>query len=101
MIRRDHFDALGGFDPTIAYYQDVDFWMRGIRKFGHVFVDRPILQYRTGASSRTQDLNGDWTPVQASYRIIHQKYRVEHGLLEYALLKLLSYRLPPVSASVS
>jgi GT2 family glycosyltransferase len=101
MIRRDRFEALGGFDPAILYYEDVDFWMRAIRKWGHVFVDRPILHYRTGASSLIHDLKGDWTPVQDAYRIIHRKYRSEHGLLEYACLKLLSFHLPSVSVSAS
>jgi len=99
MIRRQCFDALGGFDPDILYYEDVDFWMRAIRKFGHVFVDRPILQYRTGRSSLIHDLQGNWQPVADAYGIIHRKYRTEHGLLEYAVLKVLSLTLASVSPS--
>jgi hypothetical protein len=73
--------------------------MRAIRKFGHVFVDQPILEHRTGASALIHDLNGDWTPVQALYQQIQRKYRTEHGLLKYTALKLFSRLLPPVAPS--
>jgi GT2 family glycosyltransferase len=99
IIRRECFDALGGFDPALHVYEDVDFWMRAIRKFGHVFVDQPILEYRTGASSLIHDLNGDWAPVRECYRLIQHKYRAEHGALEYAVLHLFSRLLPSVAPS--
>lgn len=97
LIRRECIEPLGGFDPTIQVYEDVDFWMRGIRKFGHIFLDRPILEYRTGASSLMHDLQGDWHPVADSYKIIHSKYKAEHGMFEYAALKLLSFSIPTVA----
>lgn len=96
MIRRELFQSLGGYDPNIAYYEDVDFWMRAIREFGHVYVDRPILNYRVGASSLIHDLKDDWTPVKQSYQIIHSKYKQQHGFIEYAFLKALSLTLPSV-----
>jgi glycosyltransferase involved in cell wall biosynthesis len=102
MVRRECFEALGGYDPSIAYYEDVEFWMRGMRRYGFIYADRPILEYRTGAPSLMHDLANDWKPVEDSYRIIHGKYKAEHGILEYALLKLLSMRLRnPVDAVVA
>ncbi len=95
MIRRSCFNTLGGFDPTLRVYEDVDFWMRAIRTFGHMFVDCPILQYRTGASSLIHDLHGDWTPVRECYEQIQRKYRAEHGWWEYAALNLYARLLPP------
>ncbi len=97
MIRRRYFEALGGYDPTIVYYQDVDFWMRCIRRYGYVFVDQPILQYRTGADSRIHNLQENWKPVEDSYAVIHRKYRAHHGLFEYAALQFYSRFLPAVS----
>ena len=97
MLRRDCFESLGGFNVEIPLYEDVDFWMRAIRRHGFVFVDRPILEYRTGAPSLIHDLNGDWDAIGGSYRIIHDRYRESHGTMEYAALKLLSFALPHVS----
>lgn len=87
LIRREHIEPLGGFDPDIPLYEDVDFYMRGIRRFGHVYLSRPVLHYRTGAPSLIHDLQGDMTRVQESYAIIHRKYRERHGWLEYRLLQ--------------
>jgi glycosyltransferase involved in cell wall biosynthesis len=97
MIRRSCFGALRGFDPELQVYEDVDFWMRAFRTFNHVFVDRPVLEYRTGASSLSHDLGGDWGPVRACYHRIHHKYRAEHGVWEYAMLNLYARFLPPVA----
>lgn len=94
MMRRDCALSLGGYDPSIPVYEDVDFHMRGIRRRGHVFVDHPVLHYRTGAPSLIHDLRGDATPVHDSYRIIHRKYRSEHGEPEYRALQIASKLLP-------
>ena len=96
MIRRELFEQLGGYDPQIAYYEDVEFWMRAIRQFGHVYLDRPILHYRVGAPSLIHDLKEDWNPVVESYKIIHKKYKAERGMPEYAMLKLMSLKIPSV-----
>ena len=96
MIRRSCFGALNGFDSELPLYEDVDFWMRAIRTFNHVFVNCPVLEYRTGASS-IHDLGGDWSPVRACYQRIQHKYRAEHGVWEYAALNLYARFLPPVA----
>ncbi|MCY1034066.1 glycosyltransferase family 2 protein [Corallococcus sp. BB11-1] len=92
MVRRDHFQPLGGFDPNIPVYEDVDFYMRGIRRYGHVYVDRPILNYRVGRPSLMHDLGKKGEKVEKSVAesnaIIHNKYRREYGELEYRLLQL-------------
>ena len=94
MQRRECALALGGYDPSIPVYEDVEFHMRAIRRFGHLFVDHPVLHYRTGAPSLIHDLKGDTGPIQASYQIIHRKYREEHGPAEYLALKIASKLLP-------
>lgn len=94
MIRREHIAALGGFNPDIPVYEDVDFYLRAIRRFGHVYVSRPILHYRTGKPSLMHNLGKDDTKVKESYRIIHRTYREAHGRLEYAALQLLTRVLP-------
>jgi glycosyltransferase involved in cell wall biosynthesis len=94
MVRVSCARELGGYDSQIPLYEDVEFHMRGIRRYGHVFVDVPVLHYRTGAPSLINDLKGDKKPIADSYRIIHQKYRQEHGMPEYVSMKLASYLLP-------
>lgn len=94
MMRRDCALALGGYDASIPVYEDVDFHMRGIRRWGHVFVDHPVLNYRTGAPSLIHNLKGDKTPVRRSYEAIHRKYRQTYGEAEYRALQIVSKLLP-------
>ncbi len=94
MIRRECFEPLGGFNDAIPVYEDVDFYMRGMRRYGHVYVDRPVLHYRTGAPSLMHNLGKDNTRVEQSYQMIHQRYRQEHGRFEYRLLWFLTKTLP-------
>lgn len=94
MIRRELFSALGGYDASIPVYEDVDFYMRAIRRYHHVYVPRPVLHYRTGAPSLMTDLNGDNAQVESSYAIIYRKYEAEHGALEFNGLKLFAKALP-------
>ena len=94
MIRRDAAVALGGYDASLAVYEDVDFFTRGIRRFGPVFVDTPVLRYSTGLTSIIHDLHGDSTPVAESNAQGHAKYRTEHGILDYRALQVVSKLLP-------
>ncbi len=94
MMRTSCARELGGYDGAIPVYEDVEFHTRGIRRFGHVFVDHPVLHYRTGAPSLIHDLKGDTGPIRSSYAIIHRKYRQAHGELEYRALQLVSKLLP-------
>lgn len=94
MIRREHFLTLGGHDPSIPVYEDVEFYLRAIRRFGHVYVNRPILHYRTGAPSLMTDLKGDNARVRDSYAIMYRKYKEEHGRLEFEALKVFAKVLP-------
>jgi glycosyltransferase involved in cell wall biosynthesis len=94
MIRKDAAVRIGGYDPEIPVYEDVDFFNRGIRQFGHVFVDSPVLQYGTGKQSVIHDLHEDGTLVHESYVLMHRHYRERHGTLEYRALQVLSKVLP-------
>lgn len=94
MMRRTCAVALGGYDAAIPVYEDVEFHMRGIRRWGHVFVDHPVLHYRTGAPSLIHNLQGDQDPVRRSYEIIHRKYKEAYGLADYRALQVASKLLP-------
>jgi CelD/BcsL family acetyltransferase involved in cellulose biosynthesis/glycosyltransferase involved in cell wall biosynthesis len=94
VIRRAHIEDLGGYDASIPLYEDVEFYTRAIRKFGHVFVDCPMLYRRTGEPSLTNDLKGNNAPIADTYKIMYQKYKHEHGLFEYSMLRVLARILP-------
>ncbi len=94
MVRRDVAVRLGGYDPEIMVYEDVDFFNRAIRQFGHVFVDAPVLRYSTGRSSLIHDLHEDTTLVHDSHVLMHRNYRQRHGTFEYRALQLVSKLLP-------
>jgi glycosyltransferase involved in cell wall biosynthesis len=53
MFRRSLWDAVGGFDPTLPAYEDMDFWLKaiaiGLR--GEV-LEEPLLFYRARRNSR-------------------------------------------------
>ena len=93
MIRRECFAPLGGYDPSIPVYEDVEFYMRAIRQYGHVFVDIPVLHYRTGAPSLMFNLS-DQQPVVDSYKIMHEKYLRARGPVEFYGLKAWAKVLP-------
>lgn len=87
MIRREHVAALGGYDEQMPLVEDVDFYMRAIRRFGHVYLDRPVLHYRTGAPSLMNNANSDADPVLESYRSIYRRYKARYGAFEFLALK--------------
>jgi hypothetical protein len=103
MMRRTAAVALGGYDPEIDVFEDVDFFTRGIRRFGHVYVDKPVLLYGTGQQSIMHDLDWERTVLARSHRRIHDAYKRTWGLANYRALqvaaKLLPIEPPPAQAS--
>jgi GT2 family glycosyltransferase len=90
LIRRECFRALGGYDTSIPLYEDVEFYARAIHKFGHVFVDQPMLYRRTGETSLTHDALNDSRIIGQSYRIMYRKYISEHGIAEFTALRVIA-----------
>ena len=88
MVRRDHFDAVGGFDTVMPLMEDVDFYMRAIRHGGVLFLDRTALRYRIGPSLMRQP-NRDGMVLE-SYRQSQGRYCKRYGLLEFVTLKALA-----------
>lgn len=88
MARRECFSGSGGYDSEMAVCEDVDLWARIARASGHVFVDRPVVRYRTGAPSLMHDLDVNDSRLDTSYRRSHAKYRASHGAAEFLLLKI-------------
>jgi len=92
-IRRDVFEAHGGYDPDLRSCEDVDLFLRIGRERGFKFVDRDILHYRVGAPSIMNEFRktagkADKEMVHESYRKMHTSYKREHGVLEYRALQV-------------
>jgi glycosyltransferase involved in cell wall biosynthesis len=87
MVRRTAFLSSGGYDAEIPICEDAEFWGRIVHATGYVFVDRPVVRYRTGASSLMHNLAVNDEKLNISYRRIHSKYRRAHGVLNFLAMK--------------
>jgi glycosyltransferase involved in cell wall biosynthesis len=92
MVKREIFDREGGYDETLHCCEDIELYVRIARNHGAVFVDRDTLHYRVGQPSIMRGIReGDGHPELArAYRVIHERYRAKHGVLEYRTLQVLS-----------
>lgn len=93
MVRRDAFEALGGYDPDLRCCEDVELFVRVSRTGGFTFVDRDVLHYRVGAPSIMNELRRTSAKAEVdmqdeTYRRMHSRYKREHGTLEYRALQL-------------
>jgi GT2 family glycosyltransferase len=80
LARRDAVVAVGGYDEALTVMEDVDFYTRAIRAAGAVFLDEPVLEYRTGAPSLMSGYLGKSTAE--AFRHMYSKYAREHGRVE-------------------
>ncbi len=87
MIRREHVGAIGGFDPDCAPFEDREFYVSAIRRFGWRYIDRTVVHYRTGAPSLMTTLRA--TEAADVFRKIYRKYEAQHGRSELLTLKIL------------
>lgn len=94
VIRTSAARALGGNNPRLEVYEDVEFFTRGIRRYGHVFVDVPVLLYSTGLQSIMHDLDWEQSVLESSHRRFHAAYKESYGALNYRLLQVVSKLLP-------
>jgi glycosyltransferase involved in cell wall biosynthesis len=93
MTTREAFLKSGGYDRDIPVCEDVELWARIVRVTDYVYVDRPVLNYRTGAPSIMHNLVDNDPKLRIAYSRIQDKYRAKHGVFEFFALKLAS-RIP-------
>ena len=92
ILRRSRLPDLRGFDGRLLLMEDVDFYARAIRRYGARFIDRPALHYRIGPSLM-HGPEGQRSRIAASYRHMQERYRGEHGLLDYLALKFFAHAI--------
>ncbi len=92
LIRRDHIYAIGGFRPDVAPIEDVDFFLRAIRRFGGTFVDQVVLEYRVGHQSLMHAPEME-SRCHRAHAHLASNYRQTYGELEYRALQLFARTL--------
>jgi len=88
MARRTAFFLVGGYDSDIPVCEDADLYGRIAHATDYVYIDRPVVRYRTGASSLMHDLAKEDEKLHLSYRRIHGKYRLAQGTFRFLALKI-------------
>ena len=92
MVRRDVFEAAGGYDASLRCCEDVELYLRIGRAHGVTFVDRDVLHYRVGGPSimkEVRDRPGHPSMLH-TYRTMGERYRGLYGVTEYRMLQLLA-----------
>ena len=87
LIRREHVQALGGYDVNILLNEDVDFFCRAIRAFGCRFLDQVVIHYRILPSSLMHGRTGNEKLIE-SYQRMYARYREAHGAAELLAMKI-------------
>jgi glycosyltransferase involved in cell wall biosynthesis len=83
LVRREAFEAVGGFDPTLTGHEDHGFWVDLLeRGWGGVLVPEPLLRYRRHqAASRN-------TLTRERLRQLHADVAIRHPRLFWLHLLL-------------
>lgn len=89
LVRRDHLEAVGGYDPALPVIEDLDFIIRTIRSGGFAFIERTVLQYRITPGSLMSAHREGSAVVSEACRAMYARYKAERGPLEFLVLKLL------------
>lgn len=77
MYRRACYDAIGGYNETLRYQEDYDFWLRLTERFRAYGLGVPLLFYRQHAGSMsTNRINRS-----AARRYVKRQYTAERNLL--------------------
>lgn len=56
LYRRTCYDAIGGYNETLRYQEDYDFWLRFAERFRAYGVGLPLLSYRQHGGSMSKNL---------------------------------------------
>jgi glycosyltransferase involved in cell wall biosynthesis len=90
MMRREVFDALGGYDASLAY-EDFDFWIRSSREFDYLYSDKVLVNKRVLPHSLSAFQSQKNSPQMISTLRVCEKIlklnrsRAEHAALLYRL----------------
>jgi Predicted glycosyltransferases len=78
LVRREAFEAVGGFDVSLRLVEDYDLWMRISRRFRLMFVPERLTIYRVHGANMTRQ--GDLRDALASIQALHGLLAKDPGL---------------------
>ncbi|WP_135366106.1 glycosyltransferase family 2 protein [Halosimplex halophilum] len=58
MYRKEAWEAIGGYNESLSYQEDYDFWVRFVNRFNVRNVNLPLMYYRQHNDSMSQNLSG-------------------------------------------
>ena len=87
IARRSVFETIGGFDESIPVCEDADLWARMALASNFIFIQKSIVQYRTGAFSIMNDMPSDDKRMLESYQRIQAKFVARVGAFTALCLK--------------
>lgn len=76
MYRRSCYEAIGGYNESLRYQEDYDFWMRFIEKFKVYNINLPLMYYRQHDSSMSKNQEGR----MAARRFVKKSFVESRGL---------------------
>ena len=76
-IRRAAFDDVGGFDPSLRYVLDWDFWLRVSRRWKVAWLARPSVRVRWHAASETHRFKAGTADLDESARMLETLFAVD------------------------
>jgi hypothetical protein len=80
IVKRDIFEAGGGFDPRMTNGEDWDLWIRLARVEPPAWVPEPLLAYRIHPGNASLDAEAIWAAVVSIER--RHGIRVDRGSIE-------------------
>ena len=87
MIRRDAFEAVGGFNEILTNAQDTDMWIRLAAKYDFACVPKPQILYRICSISMSSNILG---LEKSNLEVIHKAYSHSKAA-QYQHLKIYSF----------
>ena len=76
-IRRVAFENIGGFDPTLRYVLDWDFWLRVSRTWKVAWLARPSVSVRWHGASETHRFKTGTADLEESARMLETVFSVD------------------------
>lgn len=76
-IRRAAFDGAGGFDPSLRYVLDAEFWLRVSRQWRIAWLARPSVKVRWHVASETHRFKPGLADLEESARLLETLFSVD------------------------
>lgn len=75
IVRRECFDVVGVFDPSLPTVEDHELWLRIARRFPLAFLDEPLAEYRRHHVSLNADESALYEGYRRFYDVVLRDYR--------------------------